>query len=256
MANTHYLSNFLNTHGYNGDLSTRRLLSQDINAARISLKKDKDSFFINAILTFGTCINSLNKCNYSWAFIQSYYCFFYLTKALLADKEYAIVYSNKKPFEIKLHNDELFRKISGNSHEVAFKVFKKVYSSDSMLSNNIDDKDPIEWFKTNRELINYRLNPLSDPVPPIELYSFKSDLRKWLFTYLNDSDSYSFSKHHAYIAFNLNLIYRELNKYEDEKNCNHLLTVEIINHLKQNIKDNNGPINMIISKLERIKHKV
>ena len=232
MANKHYLSSFLKHKGYIGDLRNFHLKRVDISSARMALMQDKNAFFLNAILSFASCINSINRQNYSWAFINSYYTLFYLSKSLLADKNIAIIYSEGKPYEIKVIEGENFKKVSGNSHELALKLFKSIYSHDFMLSNSIDELNPIDWFKQNRELINYRLNPMCDPQPPIELYAYNSNLRKWLTTYISDSLSYSFSKQHAYVAFIFNLINRELTAYEDEGRKNDFLTPQIFVSLR------------------------
>jgi len=253
MNNTHHLADCLQHKGYFIDVNSAYLKRVDINSAEKSLLLDMDSFFVNAIVTYASLINSLNLKNYSWAFIQSYYCLFFLSKTYLAINGIGIVYANKKPFKIKIIEGEKFIKAEGNSHEVAMNFFKNELSGDFLLSNNIEGKNPIDWFRKNRETINYKLNPLSDPIAPLDLFEYNSDLRKWITTYLNDNTgSYVFSANHAYIAYTTRFLDKIFNYYSMNKIKNAKLKDYHLPFFKDNICDKKGPINSIISKISDI----
>jgi len=251
MANSHYLADYLRRQNYTGNLNNQFIQSRHIAGAKSALVLDKDSFFINALVSFGSCINSINKSNYSWAFIQSYYSLFFLARAMLAEKSVAIYYPDTKPFSIKFVNGEQFTKLSGTSHDVVLQLFRKSYSSDIMLSNTIEGKDPTVWFKENRELINYKLNPFSDPTPPLDLFHYEENLRKWMLTYLKEI-SYAFSGDHAYIAYVFKLLIREIDQYINDSRTITGLNADRIKFIKQNFQNGGGPIDFLVKRIEQI----
>jgi hypothetical protein len=153
-----------------------------------------------------------------------------------------------------LARGENFKHKEGNSHDVVLKLYKDNFNADVMLSNTIEGENPIEWFKKSREIINYRTNPLTDPIPPLKLYKYDGNIRSWLNTYL-DSSIYAFSEEHAYIAYIYRLINNEILVYESNNGVNRFLTAERILFIKDNIKDNAGPIDTLVRRLEKIRKR-
>lgn len=157
MANKLYLSKLLNDNGIDIVSDNQPLPSALVPSARLSIALDADTFFVNALITFASAINSINKNNYSWAFVQLYYTVFYCARMNLARKDIGIFYSNSRtPFSIKIANGEVFHKRSGNSHQVYLTEYKNEFGSDPFYFGEIDGKDVITWFEEKRNLVNYR----------------------------------------------------------------------------------------------------
>lgn len=225
----------------------------DYSPAKEALDSDIDSYFINGLVSLSSSINSLNKSNYSWSFIQSYYSIFYLARAFNGINSYGIIYNNKKPYGIKIQPSAKFSKLKGNSHDVVFFQFKTYLSNDTLLTNLIEDVSPVDWFNSKRNHINYALNPLPDPHPPAFLYEHKNNLRKWIATYINDiSHEYTFDPSHCFIAYPLQLFNRIFEYYTDNEIKNPYLDEERIGYLRRNFSDNKGPITIFISRLNEL----
>lgn len=229
------------------------LHTPDVSGARTSLKADEDSFFVNGLLTFASCCASINKRNYSWAFIQSYYALFYMAKSLLAAHDYGVFYKDRKsPFVIKLSRGERFRLVHGNSHKVVLDLYKEVFDGNTLLMDSIEDKVAIDWFEDVRNRINYRTNPLPEPDAPYPVYAFDDDLRKRISEY-RENIVFATDAEHAYVAYILRLIDFELHLYQNEDRKNRFLTERVLNHIRENISDKNGPISFYIKELATIK---
>lgn len=253
MADRLYLSTFLESKGYKGMKNGSLLHEFDISEARLSLKADEDSFFVNALITFASCCNSINNRNYSWAFVQSYYVLFYMAKSLLASNDYAVYYQDKKtPFIIKISKGESFQSVKGNSHQIVLELYKKVFDTNSLLMDNIEGKLAIDWFEDIRNRINYRTNPLPEPQAPLPIYPYDDDLRKYIMKY-RENDVYATDEAHAYVAYIIRLIDYELHLYQSAMRRNRFLTDNVINHLCANICDKKGPIAFYIAELSKIK---
>lgn len=244
------LPNFFKSKGYLNNTALYRISATDLSTARQALKVDIDAFFLNGMITLASSIHSLNKNNYSWSFIQLYYSIFYFARTFNGINDFAIVYKNKKPLGIKIQPSEGFTKLAGNTHDVVLNQFKTQFQTDTLLSTRIEDLSPVDWFNKSRNFINYALTPQTDPTPPINLYQYKNDLRKWIVTYLNDNDHiYTFDPSHCYLAYPLQLLNRLHRHYVENDFKNDFLNEDIINHLKDNIADNKGVLSPIMLKI-------
>lgn len=242
------LAHFFETKGYLADLTNYHVAQADLMLMRNLLKSDINGFITNGLISLCASINSLNKYNYSWAFIQSYYSLFFFARAFNGVNDYAIVYNNKKPYGIKIQPAEIFHKLNGNSHDVVLEQFKTYFRSDILLANNIDGKSPIDWFNASRNHINYTLNPQTDPNPPIDLFQYKKDIRKWIGTYINDSRHiYTFDPQHCYIAYPLQVLLRIYRYYSENGLKNEHIDEDRLEHFKNNFCDTKGPIAPLIS---------
>lgn len=249
------LPNFFVARGYLNNIQNYNLSTVDLPVARSALKSDIDAFLVNGLISFSSAINSLNKKNYSWSFIQCYYSLFYFARAFNGINDYAIVYKDSKPYGIKIQPSSSFVKLRGNSHDVVLSQFKSHFASDILLANNIDNISPIDWFNKNRNFINYTLNPQADPNPPIDLYEYKSELRKWLITYIADTNHhYTFDAKHCYLAYPLHVFLRIYTYYLENNIKVEFLDEERLDFLKRNLSDERGPITSITIKINELYH--
>ncbi|WP_297829869.1 hypothetical protein [uncultured Rikenella sp.] len=251
MANRHFLNEYLNSKHYDQIKQGDQLRDNHVAEARQCLKKDRDAFMLNGLMTFAGAINAIKKNNYSWAFIQCYYTIFYLAEALLAINDLVVYYIKNSPFSVKISEGECFNKEKGNSHQVILSMYKKRFDGDSLLCGEIDDIHIIDWFNKKREEINYRMAPFSDPNPPSPLYTYNSNLRDWLQTYKKDY-LYCFNSAHSYISFPLKLIEKVIAIYKEQNQVNSFLNNIVIKHISSNYSDQKGSFNFFIKDLKTI----
>ena len=248
------LTNFLDSKHYCQAINLRitQLRDSDVQSARECLHRDEDAFFVNGALCYASAVQSVNSNNYSWAFINSYYSIFFFCKVLLSNRDYGIYYIKKTPYFIKTSKGEFFTKGSGNSHQLVFGKFKELFSHEALLIGEIDNMNNIDWFSYKREEINYRLSPMPDPTPPLPLFKYSNDIRKWVVRYMSDN-LYSFDDSHCYMAFPIYLMSIIIKQYSNNNKKNGLISDDLLIHLRKNIADGNGPIDSIITRIEALK---
>ena len=248
-------SNFFQKNGYLNSIKTYHISLQDYKTAKLALNADIDAFLLNGLISLSSSVNSLNKSNFSWAFIQSYYSIFYLARAFNGINNYVILYNKRKPYGIKIQPSEKFVKLKGNSHDVVLNQFKTHFSKDTLLSNTIEETSPVDWFNEKRNFINYSLNPLTDPLPPISLFNHKNELRYWITTYVNDTNHiYTFDPRHCFIAYPIQLFNRIFSHYTENKLANIYLDEERMAFFKKNFSDEKGPITTFLTRIFELKN--
>jgi hypothetical protein len=244
------LTNFFTQRGYIDDILNYQMSTNDLPTARAALKNDIDCFLVNGLISLSSAIGSLKRYGYSWSFIQSYYSVFYLARAFNGINDYSVVYKASKPYGIKIQPGEKFVKLKGNSHEVVLSQFKTYFSSDVLLSSQIENISPIDWFNQKRSFINYSLNPQTDPMPPLNLFQYKTEFRKWVATYFNDTTHiYTFDPGHCYFAYPLQLFARIFQYYSENNLKVECLDENKIDFFRANFSDNNGSITIILAKI-------
>lgn len=253
MSTQLHLAKLLNKRGYPDRIIAGDVIlhDTDIQECRNAIKDDRDAFFTNALLSYAGAVTSIRKDNYSWAFIQSYYCIFYLAKVLMAGIDRFVYYIKGKPYRIKLSYGENFIKEKGNSHEVALRLFTEEFQDDPSLCSEIDGENNITWFNHKREEINYRLSPMPDPTPPFPLFRYNNDIRKWLAAYENEL-LYAFDAEHCYMAYTTYLLKYIIDGYRQDKRQNIFVTDALLLHLKRNIADEKGSL-PLVKRLEDLK---
>lgn len=249
-----HLQQYLNSSGASNLQSNYIFGANDILPARAAITHDMHSFLINAIITYGHIIRSVISENYSWAFIQSYYCIFFLAKAFAAKEDHGIVYIATKPYHVKINVGEGLHKMKGNSHEAALNLFKQTHANSLYTTTPINNENPLNWFKKKRELINYRLLPWSDPTPPKSLYPYGNRIRTWLATFMNHggTPTYAFDDLHCYVAYPTALLNDLLDYYCYQSLKNPFISKKKLQYFNNSIRDENGPIQLIIQRLKTI----
>ncbi|HEV7335456.1 MAG TPA: hypothetical protein VGO06_05755 [Bosea sp. (in: a-proteobacteria)] len=169
---------------------------------RAALQSDAGAVAQVALASFCEAISGIADSRYSWATVKLYYSAFYSIKSLLMMKNYSIFYIGRSPHLYKASAGEVPVKRSGNSHSVCFSVFLDVFSTEDVLSQEIDGVNPLQWIEENRNLISYRTAPYDDPAPSPLYHIAAGRIRKHLTAYMDDNSYlYSFDKDHAMIAY-------------------------------------------------------
>lgn len=149
------------------EFKNHQLTLQEANILNGALQVDAVNFFYNGALSFAEGIDAAFQKRFSWAAVELYYSLYYLIRASMAAKGFALLRC-KNMFRLKVTSGEApyatNNKKYSTTHEGTINHYKdKFGQSDRLLSNNIDDKDVYQWMMNVREIINYRSAVFSEP---------------------------------------------------------------------------------------------
>jgi uncharacterized protein (UPF0332 family) len=238
------------------DFETYTLTNSDVTNLDIYIKNDRDGFFLNALISYTLAIKSIISKNYSWAIVKLYYTIFYAIKTKLALSNRTTFYHNSKLYSINNTHGSTFKKLKGTSHEAIFKYFSEEYPRDLFVASPIDSQNPFEWFKEKREYVNYKVNPMEDPLPYCIYDKINDSFIHWINEYLTDEDYiYTFDNEHAYLAYPTKMINNIIVEYEELKDKNKYLNTDNYNLLRDNLKHPKQPISSLINRITSIYDK-
>lgn len=140
---------------------TYQLRYSDEAALTPLLIEDSKDYLFNGLLCFCEAINRLTSQNYSWAAVELYYCIYYLCRYKLHKNNFAIFRANGIMYYLDIKTNKSIELIDREkkrmpTHDGTIKIYCKLLNSSSIISNNIDGKQSLEWLKDVREIINYR----------------------------------------------------------------------------------------------------
>lgn len=174
--------------------STIESLTLDSNssfALSNSLKQDaKDLYFKGCQSLTESMVNFNNKL-YSWAIIKAYYATFYMIKADFALRDFALI-RHKCIYYLKASEGSIpiTKGRKGNNrndytgdHKSALNYYKDLfYSSDILLSQEIDGQTAYQWLMKKREQVNYQERYFNEPNRPdfLDFISQKVDSGNFL----------------------------------------------------------------------------
>ena len=149
------------------NFKNHQLTSEEVLQLNNDLKEDAVDFFYSGIISFAEGIDSIFQKRFSWATVKLYYSLFYLIRASLATKGYAILRCNSM-FRLKIAvNESPYTKRGkefNSTHDGILNHHKDLFNlSDLLLSNKIDELDAYEWMKNAREIVNYRSRSFLEP---------------------------------------------------------------------------------------------
>jgi len=146
---------------------------------------------------------------YAWAKVKLYYSSFYSIRSMLMMDKFSIFYIGRSPLLLEARPSESAKKKSGNSHSVAFDVFRQVFRNDIVLSQQIDGICPLRWLDEKRSEISYRTAPYSDPESPPDFQLSRGKVRLHFQEYcLDNTYLYAFDSSHSMLAYPIMLIKR------------------------------------------------
>jgi hypothetical protein len=185
-----------------------------VEAAQLKLQLTNEAAALAqvSIASLFEAVYGVNKRRYSWSIIKCYYSLYFSIKARLALRGTSIFYLGRSPYSVTAAAGEHAHLRSGNSHQVVFSIFRHIFASDLVLSQDIGGYNPLDWFESVRNTINYKTAPFSDPLLIDYFSGCETKIRNSLIKYFIDEDFIiHFQENHAAIALNvLNL--RQLNK--------------------------------------------
>jgi hypothetical protein len=190
---------------------------------------DVQNLYFNGILSIVEALKGINKGFYSWSTVKLYYSSFYLLKCSLISNDIIIFRQGRDVYYAILEVGEFVKKIPSDNktdHQSSIWLFNEIYAnSDLLLSNTINDINPLTWLRNKREEINYKHDVFQEPDPPyfwldIDQMISEKNLSKVVSQFINDdSYLYTFQEEYAILAVplvRLALTYKDLqeNNYQ------------------------------------------
>lgn len=149
------------------DFKQHCLTNAEVQQLSYEIKQDAIDFFYNGTLSFAEGIDSIFQKRFSWATVKLYYSIYYLIRASLAVKGFAVLRC-KSMYRLKIDVGEkpfnTTNKRYNTTHEGTLNHYRDLFgASDRLLSNKIDDLDVYEWMMNAREIVNYRCSSFMEP---------------------------------------------------------------------------------------------
>lgn len=207
------------------DFESHILTIGEANALQSTLKADALDFFFNGALCFAEGIDNVCQDRYSWAAIKLYYSIYYMLRASLAAKGYAILRCKRV---YRLHAKVGEKPVSkpgknfSTTHEGTIGHYKDLFStSDRLLTNTINSFETYEWMKDIREIVNYRSSTFLEP----EFLSIWDTITQWiedgklkqlLEQFENDEYVLCFQEEYAVIAIPFKRIIQTIDDFRAE----------------------------------------
>lgn len=149
------------------DFKNHSLTVAEVQQLNFDLQYDAIDFFYNGILSFSEGIDSIFQKRFSWATVKLYYSIYYLIRASLAVRGFALVrcrnicrLKNAVGEKIIGSNDTKYK----STHEGTINHYIDVFSmADRLLSNKIEDHDAYKWMMNAREIVNYKSVSFLEP---------------------------------------------------------------------------------------------
>lgn len=139
-----------------------------------------------AFATLAEAIHGVRYSRYTWATVKAYYSLFYSVRTVLASRGESVFYIGSSPHLLVSIGGQLVSRKKGNTHSAIFERFRTSCSSDMLLSQDIDYKDPIWWLEDLRNFASYRCAPIPDPDPPSYFKMFSQFPRRLSDDYLSE----------------------------------------------------------------------
>jgi hypothetical protein len=191
-------------------------LSQSESSSLLkNLKSDAVSYTYSATVSMGDAISGASKNLFTWTTVKLYYSTFYAFRALLALNGICIFYVGKKPYCIEVQPGRSANKRDGQTHKIILNEFRSRNIEPSLLTQQIDLEDPLEWLMAKREDANYKNAKFCEPSIPKHFRKIVDfGLRRAVREYLLDTSSlYLFDPDHAILAYplkTLQALYKEI----------------------------------------------
>jgi|GEM_PF-1862486 len=172
-------------------------------------------------------IAGISDYRFSWAKVKLYYSGFYSVRAMLMLHKIAIFYIGRSPFTLEAKPGESAKKRAGNSHTVAFELFRQNYKNDLVLSQQISGLCPLKWIEDKRSEISYRTAPYVDPESPSEFSSIIGKERLHVQEYCcDDLHLYAFDPDHSMLAYPI-LLVKRLSELVRNYNINEIVDINV-----------------------------
>lgn len=181
----------------------------DASKLEAALADDAKAVAHAALASFFEGVSGVNCGRFTWSSVKLYYSAFYSCRALLMNRALSVFYVGRSPHSLIAKPGRTVQLNSGNTHSVVLNEFRTRFSADPLLSQSIQDSDPLSWLENLRNWASYRAAPFNDPDPPKHFSRPFQKLRNHLQSYVGEDQEYhSFDPDHAMICYPLWLLER------------------------------------------------
>jgi hypothetical protein len=220
-----------------------------------ALLADAVDLYYSAWVSFMDALRGIQARCGTWATVKLYYSTFYTLRAALALGKVCAFHVGSSSFSVKAIAGETPRSCADKgTHKTVMNTFNREYPAHSLVSQQIDLQNPLDWLVDRREAVNYRHARFSEPDFPQEFdFVIEGGLRRTLATYLADSTLlYVFDPDHAIVAYPL----RALQMIGDQMLAATIplsLSSEEQSFLKSKASDKSGNLTALVEEMKRLK---
>lgn len=211
---------------------------------------DAKNYYFSSLVTLASALHGINNRFYSWSIIKLYYMVFYILRGILALQGYCVYYRASAPSCIRaIEGSELEGpKKRKSTHQTVIDLYSEFNHRSSLLSQPIDQKNPLIWLQENREYYNYKVAKLVEPdSPPCLKLMLEFGVRQALSNYYNDDNyTYTFDPDHAMVAYPVFCLKEKAKLLKENKHLRgviyNLMEGEDLDFLRSCFKDKKGPL--------------
>ncbi|WP_454802229.1 hypothetical protein [Mucilaginibacter phyllosphaerae] len=221
---------------FNSDFDAFSLTKASSFVYNAALKDDANDLYFKGILSLTEGINGYYHKQYSWAIIKCYYSIFYFLRSELALKDIGLI-RHRVIYYLEAQDGAMpitkgkkgsKRNLYSGDHKATINYYKDLFSSDILLSQEIEDLNAYEWLMKKREQINYQERTFNEPNYPQFLLFIDQEITKGNFDELikeiiDDEYVKTFQPEYASIAIPIK---RALLTYESFVNNGYNLTIQ------------------------------
>lgn len=172
------------------------------------LIEDAKDLYFKGLLSLFEALNSIKGNLFSWSTVKLYYSLYYFLRCTMALNGVALVRQKSLYYLKALDNESPISKSKkkyNTDHSGTINYFVDLFSSDKLLSQNIENINAYDWFMNKREQINYRERQFNEPnYSTFWKYAAeeiaKGNFEKILKTYIEDNYILCFQEEHAVLA--------------------------------------------------------
>lgn len=250
-----YVANLLPLGTPKANVRLRVITPMEAVTLENALLADAVDFYYSAWVSFMDALRGIQSCCGTWATVKLYYSTFYTLRAALALGKICTFHVGHPSFVVKAISGQTPSSCTDKgTHKTVLNTFNREYPNHSLVSQQIDLQNALDWLVDKRETANYHLARFNDPDFSQEFnFINKQGLRMTLGTYLADPTFlYVFDPDHAIVAYPL----RALQVIGDQMLAAAIplsLSVDEQAFLKSKASDKSGNLAALVKEMKRLK---
>ncbi|NOS91718.1 MAG: hypothetical protein HOP30_07335 [Cyclobacteriaceae bacterium] len=190
------------------DFKNLQLNKSQASLLSSELREDAKDLYFKGLLSLFEALKSIEAKLFSWATVKFYYSLYYFLRCTMAVNGVALI-RQKSLYYLKALDGESPVTKGGkkysSDHSGTINFFKDLFSSDILLSQDIDTINAYDWIMNKREQVNYRERHFNEPNHS-EFWGLiaeqinKGNLERILKEYILDKFVLCFQEEHAILA--------------------------------------------------------
>jgi uncharacterized protein (UPF0332 family) len=185
---------------------SRVLTALEAAAIVNALRADAADYYYSAWISYLDALRGIDRGFFTWSKVKLYYSLFYAFRASLALDDFCIFHVGRSHYTVFVSaGGAPVSCTDPGTHKAVMRAFQRQNPNHSLLSQQIDLQDAIDWFIEQREKANYGQARFSEPDCDSEFYYIvENGGRKTINGYIEEpSTMYVFDPDHAMVAYPL-----------------------------------------------------